>query len=99
MWKDYKYSEKAFILMPIMHSENKEDAALCCNAFTVLQKQANADGNTSMAGMFGAMLNSAKEHRIPIDKFGRYPTRNQTLGRDNTVEEDKYLANASGWGQ
>lgn len=33
LWKDYKYNEKAFILMPIMHSENPADGALCLNAF------------------------------------------------------------------
>jgi len=34
---------------------------------------------------------SAREHREIIARFGRYPHRNETLGRKNTAEEELYL--------
>lgn len=33
------------------------------------------------------------EHKEIIERFGRYPTRNKVLGRQNTAEEEKYLMN------
>jgi uncharacterized protein (DUF924 family) len=37
----------------------------------------------------------AQEHREIIARFGRFPHRNQTLGRESTVEEASYLASGS----
>jgi uncharacterized protein (DUF924 family) len=37
----------------------------------------------------------AQEHRGVIARFGRFPHRNQTLGRDCSVEEASYLASGS----
>jgi uncharacterized protein (DUF924 family) len=37
----------------------------------------------------------AQEHREIIARFGRFPHRNQTLGRDCSVEEASYLASGS----
>jgi hypothetical protein len=36
----------------------------------------------------------AQEHREIIARFGRFPHRNQTLGREITAEESLYLATA-----
>ena len=86
--------------MPIMHSENPADGALCLNAFKLLQKQAEAERNTGMAAVFGGFAKSAASHKEPLDRFGRYPTRNETLGRKSTPEEEEYLIKAAGqWGQ
>ena len=37
----------------------------------------------------------AQEHREIIARFGRFPHRNQPLGRECTVEEASYLASRS----
>ncbi|KAI1392439.1 uncharacterized protein F4822DRAFT_129542 [Hypoxylon trugodes] len=34
---------------------------------------------------------ASKRHAKQLDQFGRYPTRNALLGRNNTEEEDAYL--------
>jgi len=34
----------------------------------------------------------ARAHQQVIAKFGRFPTRNAALGRQNTDEETRYLA-------
>ncbi len=33
-----------------------------------------------------------REHRVIIERFGRYPQRNAALGRSNTPEEARFLA-------
>jgi uncharacterized protein (DUF924 family) len=37
----------------------------------------------------------AREHREAIERFGRYPTRNAALGRQNTPEEVRFLGVAA----
>jgi len=32
-------------------------------------------------------------HKEPLDLFGRFPTRNECLGRENTPEEEEWLQN------
>jgi len=45
------------------------------------------------------MLKYAKKHFDIIEKFGRYPHRNDVLGRESTPEELEYLKNAETFGQ
>jgi uncharacterized protein (DUF924 family) len=33
----------------------------------------------------------AKRHLVTIERFGRFPSRNQFLGRESTEEERKFL--------
>ena len=37
-------------------------------------------------------------HRDAIRRFGRFPHRNQVLGRENTPEEAEYLKAPPSWG-
>ena len=41
----------------------------------------------------------AVDHDQTIEKFGRYPYRNNVLGRDSTPEEVEYLKTAKTYGQ
>ena len=36
-------------------------------------------------------LDFERRHKDIIDKFGRYPHRNKTLGRESTLEEEALL--------
>lgn len=38
-------------------------------------------------------LDFEKRHKVIIERFGRYPHRNQALGRVSTPEEVEYLEN------
>ena len=69
--------EQAFLYMPLMHSESKKDQAKCVELFTKLGKEDN--------------LKFAIKHREVIDRFGRFPHRNQILGRQSTPEEKEFL--------
>jgi len=68
---------RLFMYMPYMHSESKGVHALAVPLFEAL-------GNVSS-------LEYEHIHKNIIDKYGRYPHRNQLLGRENTPEEKKYL--------
>lgn len=62
-----------FALLPFMHSESPiiHDTAL-----TLYQRYASTRS-----------LRAETEHKRVIDQFGRYPYRNQALGRSSTPEE------------
>lgn len=73
-------SRRAFIYMPYMHSENANDQARC-----VALCDQRLDGHST--------LHHAKEHQKLITRFGRFPHRNEILGRKSTPQELQFLAN------
>lgn len=66
-----------FLFMPFMHSES---AAIHEVAMKLFSRPA-AHNN----------LEFEKRHKAIIDRFGRYPHRNDILGRQSTEEEKKFL--------
>jgi len=67
---------KMFLYMPLMHSENLEDQKLCVQLFKDNPKEKHY----------------AEMHlRIIIERFGRFPHRNNALGRKSTEEELQFL--------
>ncbi|NNE57307.1 MAG: DUF924 domain-containing protein [Hellea sp.] len=69
---------RAFIYMPLMHSEALEDQ----DRMVALADQRLDDDST---------LFHAKAHRKLIARFGRFPHRNEILQRTSTAEERQYL--------
>lgn len=67
---------KAFLYMPFMHSEELADQEYSAGLFTA-------------AGLDNARY--ALHHRDIIRRFGRFPHRNEVLGRESTDEEIEYL--------
>lgn len=67
---------KAFMYMPLMHSESLADQDLSVDRFT-------------SAGLDNARY--ALHHRDIIRRFGRFPHRNRILGRTSSAEELAYL--------
>lgn len=72
---------RPFAYMPFMHSEILIDQNRCVE----LAGSRLDDG--------GSTLRHAIAHRDVIERFGRFPHRNETLGRDSTPEEIEFLAN------
>ena len=71
---------RVFAYMPLMHSENLEDQDACVELI-----DARIDGGTN--------LQHAISHRKVIEQFGRFPHRNNILGRESTPEEITFLEN------
>ncbi|GGE27195.1 hypothetical protein GCM10007276_00430 [Agaricicola taiwanensis] len=69
---------RAFFYLPLEHSEDLADQELCCALFQAMK---DADG-----------LRWAEIHRDIIARFGRFPHRNEILGRTTTAEEARFLA-------
>ncbi len=69
--------QKAFLYMPLMHSEELADQDECVRRFAAAGLSDN--------------LRFARHHRELIRRFGRFPHRNAILGRDSTPEELEYL--------
>jgi uncharacterized protein (DUF924 family) len=68
---------RQFLYMPFMHSEDADDQDRCVD---LMQETGNAEA-----------VDFAKRHKAIIDRFGRFPHRNEALGRETTTEEAAFL--------
>jgi uncharacterized protein (DUF924 family) len=73
-----------FFYMPFMHSETAADQEHCVALFSALP---------------GDSVKYAVEHRDIIARFGRFPHRNQVLGRKTTASEQAFLSEHKRFGQ
>lgn len=78
---DYELTDeqRRFVYMPYMHSESKASHAEAVPLFESLN-----DPET---------LKYEHIHKDIVDRFGRYPHRNECMERDSTPEEIEYLEN------
>ena len=75
-------AERAFTYLPYMHSESRLIHEEALLLFTDLGLPLNLDFEI--------------KHKAIIDRFGRYPHRNEVLGRTSTNEELEFLKLADG---
>lgn len=84
-------AQRYFVLMPLMHAEEVALQEESVRRFTELIASASpADGK-----MGAGLLKYAEEHRDIVLLFGRFPYRNQALGRTSTPAEEEWLATAN----
>lgn len=79
---DMRVDEPArqFFYMPLVHSEVLADQDRAVRLF-----------KTRMPETGEVNLRHAKAHREVIRRYGRFPTRNEALGRNNSEEEQSFL--------
>lgn len=75
--------QKAFLYMPFMHSENLEDQQESIRLFELAGLKDNA--------------RFAHHHYEIVKRFGRFPHRNEHLGRISTEEEIAWLDSKEGY--
>ena len=81
-----------FFLMPLMHSESISDKNILDNLLIYLQNNSkNKDDDT-----FLMMKDYNRKHKEVLEKFGRYPKRNNSCGRKSTFKELKYIYKTKG---
>ncbi|PRQ09443.1 DUF924 family protein [Enhygromyxa salina] len=80
--------ERAFMYMPMMHAEDVEVARRSVEVFTELS---NAVAALGVEG-YPDFRSHAITHADIVLKFGRYPHRNELLGRPSTPEEQAFMA-------
>jgi uncharacterized protein (DUF924 family) len=74
---ELKPDERAFLLLPFMHSESREVHVEAARLFRKHAPRVNYDFEL--------------RHKAIVDRFGRYPHRNALLGRASTAEELEFL--------
>ena len=79
--------ERVFFYLPLEHSENREDQARSVAAYTALAAAVPPSQRT----LFDHYTKFAHDHRVIVDRFGRFPHRNAVLGRESTAEEIAFL--------
>ena len=75
--RELEPSQCSFLYMPFMHSESK----LIHQQAELLYRKLGSKGN----------LEFELKHKAIIDRFGRYPHRNELLGRSSTADELEFL--------
>lgn len=75
--------ERVFLYMPWQHSENTAIQARSVELYTHL-------GDATVLGY-------ARQHQDIVDRFGRFPHRNRTLGRASTPEEEAFMKTHPGF--
>lgn len=70
-------TQRSFLLLPYMHSESKQIHLVAESLFRDFAPAGNHDFEL--------------RHKAIIDRFGRYPHRNDILGRTSTPEEVEFL--------
>ena len=86
---------RVFMYMPLMHAENLALQEECVRCFTRLATQVPARLHAGLQGN----VDFAIQHRDIIARFGRFPHRNQTLGRGSTAAEEEFLRSGPRFGQ
>lgn len=80
--------QRVFFYMPLQHAESRKVQERSC---AIYNKLADAVSPTYRE-TFETIAQFAELHADIIHSFGRFPHRNAILGRENTAEEDEYLA-------
>ncbi|MBU2956209.1 DUF924 family protein [Paracoccus sp. 1_MG-2023] len=75
--------QRQFFYLPFMHSEDLEDQDRSVALYEGL-------GNAHS-------LHFAREHRDIVARFGRFPHRNESLGRETTAQEAAFLEHHKGF--
>lgn len=75
--RDMATEERKFLYLPFEHSEDMADQTRSVELFTALGDERSLD--------------YAVQHQVIIERFGRFPHRNEALGRASTPEEIEFL--------
>jgi uncharacterized protein (DUF924 family) len=79
--KDLNHIERNFLYMPFMHSESNIVHKIAVSLY--------ADNGIESS------INFERKHQVIIEKFGRYPHRNDILNRKSSNEEIAFLTQAN----
>ena len=83
--------ERVFLYMPLQHAEDLNLQRRSVERFESLA----AEVGDAWREYFAENVYYARAHHDIIERFGRFPHRNRTLGRASTEEELRYLADGA----
>jgi len=83
--------QQAFYYMPLQHAESRKVQAKSIKIYNRLAEVVSPTYRET----FETIAQFAELHHDIVQQFGRFPHRNSLLNRDNTPEENEYLAGDS----
>ena len=86
-WRTLGFEERHFVFMPLLHAE---DAALL-DRYNELFPKSLALVPEWARGFLGDGIEQGIKYRDVLRRFGRFPHRNEALGRTSTPEELEFL--------
>ncbi len=87
--KNLHPAERVFFYMPYMHSEALDNQKISLQLFRCLESEYK--NSPDLLSMLLENRRYAEEHYDIVKRFGRYPHRNEILGRESTDEELEFL--------
>ncbi len=84
---------RMFIYLPFEHAEDIASQRQSVRLFEALTKE----GAPETQAIFASTLDYARRHAEVIEKFGRFPHRNDVLGRTSTPEEIAWVKDHGGF--
>ncbi len=85
--KELRLIERSFFYMPMVHAEDARVAHRCLDVFGQLSDEIASCGVEDHPDF----LSHAQMHADIVQRFGRYPHRNEILSRKPTPEEEAFL--------
>lgn len=86
--QELSYIEQVFFMMPLQHAESRSVQRTSVAQFRALLDRIPEERRSHFEGF----VDYAQLHSDIVRQFGRFPHRNVLLGRNNTAEEEAYLA-------
>lgn len=83
--------ERVFFYMPLQHAESRKVQEKSVDLYNRLAEAVSPTYRETLL----TVAQFAELHKDIIEQFGRFPHRNKLLNRDNTPEEEEYLATDS----
>ena len=80
--------QRVFFYMPLQHAESRKVQKKSVEIYNRLAEAVSPTYRET----FETIAQFAELHADIVEQFGRCPHRNRLLNRDNTVEEEEYLA-------
>lgn len=79
--------QAVFVYLPLEHAEDIAMQERCVELVRALENRAPPD----LRPRFEEFTGYAERHRDVVRRFGRFPHRNDALGRESTADETRYL--------
>ncbi len=79
--------ERVFLYLPLEHAESVDMQDLSVSLYEELAREAGAEERA----LFDGFLDYARQHQSVVARFGRFPHRNEILGRPSSADEIAFL--------
>nr|POE72399.1 hypothetical protein CFP56_12272 [Quercus suber] len=88
-----------WLIMPLLHAEHLPSHALMREILRACERAAAAKPDPAALAMLAQAEPSMQDHLVPLQRFGRYPHRNEVLGRESSAAEREFLQTAPTFGR